>query len=120
MDLPPTDPLDIGLRQYGATLAVAFLGGIVSYVSKVRSGAVKAWSVMHLIGELATSAFAGLLCFWLCTFANTPGLVTISLVGIAGHMGARAIAVFESWAAKRWGISVPPVEATDNPTESPR
>lgn len=86
-------------------LGTALLGGLVSWYAKVKRGELRGWSLMQLIGELSTSAFAGLLCFWLCEFANTPQLVTVSLVGIAGHMGTRAISAFEAYAEKRWGIT---------------
>ena len=98
------DPLDYPVKQYGFVLGVALLGGLVSWVAKVRRGEISPWSVMQLIGELATSAFAGLICFWLCAWANAPGPLTACLVGVAGHMGTRAIVVFEQWAEKRWGV----------------
>lgn len=105
------DPLNYSLGQYGAMLSIALLGGLVSWIGKVRRGDVGAWNIMQLVGELATSAFAGLLCFWICEAFGTPSLVTISLVGIAGHMGTRAIIIFERWAAKRYGMTMP--ESTD-------
>lgn len=83
-------------------LAVALLGGIVSWTAKVRKGEVAVHNVMQLVGELATSAFAGLLAFWFCAYMNTPGPLMACLVGVAGHMGTRAIALFEEWAAKRF------------------
>lgn len=97
------DPLDYPLRQYGFMLAVALLGGLVSWLAKVRAGQTQAWHLMGLIGELCTSAFAGLLAFWLCEWASTPSILTAPLVGIAGHMGTRAIATFEDFAQRRWG-----------------
>jgi hypothetical protein len=96
------DPLDYPLRQYAALLGVALLGGLVSFYAKVKAGHIERWNVMHLIGELTTSAFAGLLCFWLAESAGLPQLLTICLVGVAGHMGARAIALFEAWAQRRF------------------
>lgn len=100
---PNTDPLELPLKQYALVLAVALLGGIVSFYAKVRNGSVAAWNLFHLIGEMATSAFAGLLAFWLCSYMDAPQLLTIAVVGISGHMGARAIAFFEHWAQKRFG-----------------
>lgn len=96
------DPLEYPLKQYGLVLAMALLGGIVSFYGKVRAGQVAAWNLMHLVGELATSAFAGLMCFWMAEAAGLSSLVTACLVGIAGHMGARAIDIFEKWAADKW------------------
>ncbi len=97
------DPLAYSLRQYGFLLGVAILGGIVSWAAKVKAGVVSAWNLMHLIGELCTSAFAGLLCFWICESMGVAPLLTASFVGVAGHMGTRAIAAFEEFAQRRWG-----------------
>lgn len=83
-------------------LAVALLGGLVSWIAKVRKGDASPYNIMHLVGELATSAFAGLLAFWLCAYLNTPGPLMACLVGVSGHMGTRAIGMFEEWAAKRF------------------
>ena len=95
------DPLDYSLKTYGLILGVALLGGFVSWYAKVRSGALPGWSVSHLVGELATSALAGLLCFWLCEWAGFDRLLSAALTGIAGHAGTRAIALFEEAMAKR-------------------
>jgi hypothetical protein len=96
-------PLDVSLRQYAFVLGIALLGGIVSFYAKVMAGRVHAWNVFHLVGEMATSAFAGLLAFWLCEWSGTPPLLTAALVGISGHMGARAISGFEAWAQRKFG-----------------
>lgn len=109
------DPLNYSLGQYGSMLSIALLGGLVSWIGKVRRGDVGAWNIMQLVGELATSAFAGLLCFWICEAFGTPSLVTISLVGISGHMGTRAIVIFERWAARKYGLQVPPSADKDAP-----
>ena len=97
------DPLDYSLRQYGAVFAVALIGGLVSFIAKVRRGHLRGFNILHLVGELATSAFAGLLMFWICEWAGVPKLITICLVGIFGHMGTRGIALFEEWAERRFG-----------------
>lgn len=107
-------PEDYSVRQYGVMLGVALLGGLVSWITKVRSGQLPAWSLMQLVGELATSAFSGLICFWLCEWTNTPQLLTISLVAISGHMGTRAIILFERWAERRYGLKLP--QDTNTPT----
>jgi hypothetical protein len=95
------DPLDYSLKTYGMILGIALLGGFVSWYAKVRKGELPGWSVNHLVGELATSALAGLLCFWLCEWANFDRLLTAALTGIAGHAGTRGITLFEESMAKR-------------------
>ena len=104
----PKDPLNYPLKQYGFMLGLALFGGLVSWVAKVRKGEAQAWNVMQLVGELATSAFAGLLCFWICDASGLSMSWTVPLVGIAGHMGTRAITAFETMAQKRWGVDTPP------------
>lgn len=100
-------PLDYSLKQYGMTLAIALLGGLVSWLAKVRKGDASPWNVMQLTGELCTSAFAGLMAFWLCEWSGAPPLLSAALTGIAGHMGTRAIATFEEFAQKRFGVKEP-------------
>lgn len=101
-------PMDYSLKQYAFTLAVAVLGGLVSWLNKVRKGDAQAWNLMQLVGELCTSAFAGLLAWWLCEWSGAPQLLSAAMTGIAGHMGTRAIATFEAFAEKRWGVTLPP------------
>lgn len=98
------DPLNYSLQQYGAILGIALVGGLVSWVAKVRAGRMRGFHVLQLMGELTTSAFAGLLMFWLCEWAGAPKLLTICLVGIFGHMGTRGIALLEEWAERRFGV----------------
>lgn len=98
--------MDYSLGQYGFTLAIALLGGLVSWFAKVRRGDAQPWSLYTLVGELATSALAGLLCFWLCEWAGAAPLLTAALVGICGHMGTRGISMFEEWATKKFGTDL--------------
>lgn len=100
-------PLDYSLRQYGLTLGIALMGGLVSWLAKVRRGDASAFNVMQLVGELCTSAFAGLLAFWICEWSGAPPLLSAAMTGIAGHMGTRAITAFEGFAQRRWGVSIP-------------
>lgn len=112
------NPLDYSLKQYGFVLGLAILGGFVTWYGKVRKGIVPGWSVSHLIGELATSAFAGLLCFWICEWASFPPLLTAACTGVAGHMGTRAIGMFESFMARKMGAHAgPPADALNVPPE---
>jgi len=96
-------PLDYSLKQYALVLGAALLGGFVSWYSKVRNGALPAMSINHLVGELCTSAFAGLLCFWVCEWSGFPQLLTAALTGVMGHMGTRGISLFEEWATRKFG-----------------
>lgn len=99
------NPLDYSLKQYGLVLGFALLGGLVGWYNKVRAGILPGWSINHLIGELCTSAFAGLITFWLCEWAAFPPLLTASLTGVMGHMGTRGVSMLEEFASKRMGTA---------------
>jgi hypothetical protein len=83
------------LKQYGFMLAISILGGFVGWYAKVKRGEMNGWNIQALIGELATSAFSGLIAFWCCEYLNLPPVVTPAVVGIAGHMGTRGISMLE-------------------------
>ena len=106
--MPEKDPSTYGLITYLWVTGLAAWGGLVSFYRKVKSGETRVFNVVELIGEIATSAFAGLITFWLCEAALLDPLVTAALVGVSGHMGSRALYQFERWAQTRLG------NATDN------
>ena len=85
------DPTTYSWITYAWVLLLAGLGGVVSFARKVHSGRSHPWSVAEFLGELATSAFSGLITFYLCEATRIEPLWTAALVGISGHMGSRAI-----------------------------
>jgi len=95
------NPLSYSLAEYGLMLGVAIFGGFVAWIRKVRAGEYPAWSLGQLIGEIAISAFAGLLTFWGCEYIGLPQLLTASLAGINGHASSKFLTMAES-AAQRW------------------
>ena len=101
--MPEKDPSTYGLITYLWVTGLAAWGGPVSFYRKVKSGETRVFNVVELIGEIATSAFAGLITFWLCEAAQLDPLVTAALVGVSGHMGSRALYQFERWAQTRLG-----------------
>lgn len=96
----PKDPLSYPLKTYGFMLIMAIFGGFVSWYAKVRRNEIPGSSLFHLIGEITTSAFAGLVTFFICEYAGLPQVITAPLVGIAGHMGAKVISWYEERATR--------------------
>ena len=84
-------------------LGLALFGGFASWWAKVRKGEMAYWSLSGLIGELTISAFAGVIAFFGCEYLSLGPLLTPAVVGIAGHMGGRAIALLERAGERRLG-----------------
>jgi hypothetical protein len=100
--MPEKDPTTYSLITYAWVFALSSWGGVVSFWRKLRDGNARPFNIMELIGEIFTSAFAGVLTFWLCEASGMDALLTAAFVGISGHMGSRAIGQMEHWASKRF------------------
>lgn len=98
------DPFAYSWAAYAWVIAWASAGGIVSFRQKMARGDVRAFNIAEFIGELVTSAFVGVIAFWLCEYSNVPKLLEAVIVSISGHMGTRAIFLFEQWATKKFGV----------------
>jgi hypothetical protein len=96
---------DYTMFTWAWVLAMSMWGGLVSFVQKVRAGKVRAFNFIEMIGELAVSAFVGVLTFLIAEQANTPELVTAALVGISSHMGTRGLFRLEQFLTKYLGLS---------------
>ncbi len=89
--MPEKDPSTYPLLTYVWVIGLSAWGGLVGYIRKVREGAGVPFSLAALIGEILTSAFVGVITFWLCEQSGLSPLLTAAFVGISGHMGSRAI-----------------------------
>jgi hypothetical protein len=93
--MPDKDPSNIPLLTYGWVIGMAALGGVASYFKKLKDGHVRVFSVCEFVGELVVSAFAGIITFFICQHAGIDGVTSAAFVGIAGHMGSKAIMLIE-------------------------
>ena len=96
------DPTTYSALTYLLVGALSIWGGIVSWVRKRNAGEARPFNFMELVGEIITSAFAGVMTFWLCEASDINPLITAAMVGISGHMGSRAIYHIENWAESRF------------------
>lgn len=101
-DKIPSTPATIELITYLWVFALSILGGVVSFYNKLKKGHTRVFNIMELIGEIGTSAFAGIITFYLCEWAEISPMLTAAFVGISGHMGSRAIFKMERWAESRF------------------
>lgn len=102
------DPFSYGWTVYAWVIAWSGAGGFVSFYQKMKRGDARAFNIVELVGELVTSAFVGVLTFWLCEANGVPQLLEAVAVSISGHMGTRVIFMIEQWAAKKFGVAADP------------
>lgn len=95
--MPEKSPESYHWLTYAWVFGLSALGGAVSFIRKVREGRARAFNITEFVGELFTSAFAGVLTFYLCEWSNFAPLATAAFVGIAGHMGSRALFQIEGF-----------------------
>lgn len=96
------DPTSYGLLTYAWVFALSAWGGTVRFIRKVKAGDMTLGkAAMTLAGEIITSAFVGVVTFYACEHYQLSPLLTATLVGVAGHMGGRAMEPLEAL-YKRW------------------
>lgn len=100
--MPEKSPETYSFLTYGWVFGLAILGGVVSFMRKLEQGHARVFNFVEFIGEIVTSAFAGVLTFWMCEHSGLSPLVTAAFVGISGHMGSRALFMFEAWLTKQF------------------
>lgn len=100
--MPEKSPEAYSFITYGWVFALAILGGVVSFMRKLQTGHTRVFNLVEFIGEIVTSAFAGVLTFWMCEHSGLSPLMTAAFVGISGHMGSRALFMAEGWLTKQF------------------
>lgn len=105
--MPEKDPTSYSLLTYFWVFGIASMGGFVSFMRKVQQGHARAWNFVEFVGEISASAFAGVITFYLCEQSHVDPLYTAALVGITGHMGSRALFMFEGWLQSKFPSSTP-------------
>jgi len=90
-------PIDYPVWTYAVIAGIAMLGGLVARLQYMIGHASHCWkcATVRICVEMLTSAFCGILVFWICEAVALPLLMTCALAGICGHMGSRALFLAE-------------------------
>lgn len=95
MMTPEKDPATFGLLTYAWVFVLSIFGGAVSFFRRVQLGRDKLTYLGQFCVAILTSAFSGLMTFYLCQYAGLDAVLTAAFVGISGHMGTLAIEEME-------------------------
>ena len=107
------------ILTYAWVIGLSTWGGLVNYISKIKSGAIARFNITELIGDMFVSGFTGLLTFWMCEAAGFNELTTAVFVGISGHMGARMIGKLENVMSREFDIPEDSTVVTVSKKEGP-
>lgn len=102
MDRP--DPTNFSLLTYAWVLGLSVWGGAINFFHKLRSGVARPFNLSEFLGEICTSAFVGLVTFWLAERAGLDRLTSAALIAVSGHMGSRALFRIERALEKRFPL----------------
>jgi hypothetical protein len=98
--MPEKDPSTYTWLTYLWVGGLAIAGGFVNWIQKVKKGEARPFNFPELFGELLTAGFVGVLTFFLCESAGMGQTLSAFFIGIAGHMGSRAIFLAEGYVEK--------------------
>lgn len=105
------DPTSYSWLTYLWVILWSVLGGLVSWYGKIKAGVSRPFNIAELLGEISTSAFAGITTFYLCEWSNIDPLLSAVFIGIAGHMGTRFVfwmeRLMEQHLADKLGVKGP-------------
>ncbi len=85
-------------------VGLAALGGVAGYLRKIRQGLTKKFSIVELACEMVISVFVGAVTLLMCDSHGVDKATTGAMVGLAGHLGSRAIYILEVIVSKKIGI----------------
>ena len=100
---PAPGTLDV-LLSWVLLIGLSLLGGVASFMRKMKEGHVRAWNFTEFVGELVISGFTGIVVANLCDYIGAPTSLKYALVGIMAHMGSRALFKLESLANAKFNL----------------
>lgn len=90
----PKEPELSFLQQLIAFATLAGLGGIVNYLTTLKTGKKFRWSSFFI--ELVCSAFVGVIFGLFFVATDMPIYMALAGAGVAGHLGTRSLMMLRS------------------------
>ncbi len=92
------------MLSWALLIGLSLWAGVASFVRKMKDGHVRAFNITELVGELVISGFTGIVVANLCDTIPCPIPLKYALVGIAAHMGSRALFKLESMVNQKFNL----------------
>jgi hypothetical protein len=108
----PTDLAE--LLPWAWVAFVSLLGGVASFLQKMKTGHVRAWNFTEFVGEIAAAGLTGIITANLCDAGGSSPAMKYALVGIASHMGSRALFKLENLFTAKFNLPADQAKGGDN------
>jgi hypothetical protein len=105
----PITDADLAVITWLWIFGLSMLGGVASFLQKLKSGYVRAWNFTEFIGEITASGLTGIITANLCDAMNVPAPMKYALVGISSHMGSRALFKLEALFTSKFSLPADPL-----------
>lgn len=109
---PISDSDLAALLTWLCVCGLSLLGGIASFLQKMKTGHARVWNFTELLGELTASGLTGIVVANLCDSMALPAPMKYALVGISSHMGSRALFKLESVVNSKFNLPADMPEPT--------
>jgi hypothetical protein len=111
---PPDLPAHLAeLLPWAWVAFVSILGGVASFLQKMKTGHVRAWNFTEFVGEMAAAGLTGIITANLCDSMGSSAPLKYALVGISSHMGSRALFKLEAMFTAKFHLPADPVVPAD-------
>jgi len=99
--MPIKDPTTWSLATWALAIGMAFVGGFVNWITKIKQGHTRVFNIVELIGEILISGFVGVAVFMLLASYDQPMGLCAAASGVSGHMGTRLLFLIEQFIARK-------------------
>ena len=96
------NPLTWSFATWMLGLGMAFAGGIVNFIVRVKKGHARLFNFIELFGEVFVSGFVGLGSYMLLLSLSQPVGLAAAAAGVAGHMGTRLLYLAEQYFVNKY------------------
>lgn len=98
------NPVTWSLATWALGLGMAFAGGIVNFIVRVKEGHARMYNFVELFGEVFISGFVGVGSYMLILSLDKPVGLAAAAAGIGGHMGTRLLVLAERRLVKKYAV----------------
>jgi hypothetical protein len=104
--MPEKDPLNWTLGTWVLAVIMASGGGVINWFAHAKKRHPHRFSIIELIGEMATSGLVGIGVFMVAASYDQPTAICAAFAGVSGHMATRVLFLVERWIEKQAAIRI--------------